>query len=799
MKRPIGEEHESCAQETVDSYLEVTRSNGVVRGRLVSRDGEIRGLLWFLIKDGRIYRRSQDWTECQKCEWLITESGLYLVQVTVWTPPHHTVLRSPYTLYQTDSDKLAFSKFLVNDDSGAIPSLQYCRSARPYSEFAAISLAPDAPDHLATVPDCLSALGLTMSVATTRKGVLGVVSRPGSEQRDNPFLFSGSAFSKGTLYFGGEQAAEAKLAATGGAVGTYTYLDCDTRRCECIAGSDFFGVGKIYYFVRSKVAIASNRYHLLLILINAMGLTGSVNKRKVEATLSCIDLQPLLQNFSSEMEIEGASLLPVDHRLRLRAGHAVLEPTGLYSMLRSELEYSPSEHLRHLNDAKAELIENVGAILAHPGFKTVIFDLTGGLDSRLVYAALTNTTHDKDRVRISARETPAEPADLEIALSLNSLYAYTYDDCNRHIEKSRNDSLLSDSMSHKIGQSYAYTPDIARQNIRNSVRVTGAYGEICARAYYSRKHFDKYIDTKTLEEFVEKYFILHYTHFIADFPGAQNTIKDLFLNEMSKIPGRTPLESFENFYLFFRNGIHFSDQIRCDYREPELGPLMSKSLFKAKMSTFREFKGARVQFEMMALMNPVLAAHRYASQDDNTEYGQLSPQTSPMSQFLNGLTVAGSTDRTKWIEAQKRQTVRIEPFQNEEEQAAYRRKHDSLVQDRDRIAMAALNFLIRTETIDRDRVGRSVWHYLQRHQGDPSVAAWNMANRLSSIYFQIMLAGPRALREGGKAVVAGASIPAASPKARGQAVSAAAPSVSGGISYASRIFGTLGIKLPFRG
>ena len=53
---------------------------------------------------------------------------------------------------------------------------------------------------------------------------------------------------------------------------------------------------------------------------------------------------------------------------------------------------------------QTDIVDQIGTLIDNPHFKNIIVDLSGGVDSRIVYAALTNIENCRDKAYIYTKD-----------------------------------------------------------------------------------------------------------------------------------------------------------------------------------------------------------------------------------------------------------------------------------------------------------------------------------------------------------------------------------------------------------
>jgi len=138
--------------------------------------------------------------------------------------------------------------------------------------------------------------------------------------------------------------------------------------------------------------------------------------------------------------------------------------------------------------AKDEIINNVKMIFEYPDFDNVIVDLSGGFDTRMVYAACTVLPDSliRPKIKIFSRYSPTQN-DLQVAISLNSVYRY---DCLKKednanfklipLSSENADMLTANNISKSLGTYKEWRCWYLNEGyiIKNAAQIYGGCGDI---------------------------------------------------------------------------------------------------------------------------------------------------------------------------------------------------------------------------------------------------------------------------------------------------------------------------------
>jgi len=372
----------------------------------------------------------------------------------------------------------------------------------------------------------------------------------------------------------------------GESIGIFTSICCDNE--QMVITQDFFGCGILYYAKLDNSLLVSNRYHLLLLYLSWIGFKGEINFKKVIANMYS-NTTFLAQNISSEMDICGTYQLPFDKEIIVnKYGWKIVDKECVKQSLKG---CSASERIDLIECAKNEIIENVQVILQSNRFYKYVTDLSGGIDSRVVFASLLNIPGAKHIFEIFAKDVPGSN-DLAIATGIKNYFDFNY-----YNEEGRSQHPLSLRENLDIWRSYfmgtyyrmgisAWSP--RGDNIKQ-IRFSGGCGELY-RTFWYKIYGEKINNTKSIDELAEN-LINTFSRLISPNQNYKKKLIEIISTELHKIQGQTLISKLDNHYLYFRNRYHFGMRAFEYYHDcPIWFPLMSKSLFKVAQSMSAEEK-----------------------------------------------------------------------------------------------------------------------------------------------------------------------------------------------------------------
>lgn len=431
-------------------------------------------------------------------------------------------------------------------------------------------------------------------------------------------IFSGVAQLKGKFYFG-QRDFDNSRKEFGESVGMFTLLEIGEKKIKLT--QDFLGCGILFYAEVEEGLVVSNRYHLLLLVLSWIGHKGELNHKKIVANLYAYDTF-LGQNVSSEMDIKGVYQLPFDREIEIyENGWSICSKESLNDAFNG---CSLAERKQLIEQGSDEVIENISSIFNHGSFYKFITDLSGGYDSRAVFAGVLNIEDAMKKVEIYTRDIPGL-RDLEISAGLKNLFGgkYIIDDLKPQypLTVKENQQIWR---SYFMGTYYSFgiSPWSPKGKNLNQIRLSGGCGELY-RTFWCKVYEKRIVGSSSIEDLASRLVnsVNLYSNSMED---AKEILTELILSELKSMPGDTCFEKFDNHYAYFRNRYHFGMRAFEYFHDcPMWFPLMSKSLFKVSNSMSSEEKqNNKLMLELTENLHPLLIWIDYDS-GENKYLGEI--------------------------------------------------------------------------------------------------------------------------------------------------------------------------------
>lgn len=395
---------------------------------------------------------------------------------------------------------------------------------------------------------------------------------------NNNYIFSGYVWHDNDFIFGQSTIGEGINASTlYDCIGNFSLLNVENSQIKIT--TDYFGYSKVFYYESDDMLIVTNRYHLLLVILNYLKINCELDEDVVMVTFAS-NVTLLRQTFIDNLTVKNTYMLNLCDEIVVDESGWKFVKRSINSVLGSNQEFNPEYYAKLLDDAKNDIINNIQAVYNSHLFKDIVVDLSGGKDSRVNYAALTNIP--KAREIFTIRSDVHEPKDLEIAIGINNIFNFNYY-CNGETWYKNNTlDYIRKKRSYFCGYHYLWYLEEKHAYNLNKIRITGESFESLIVRYYSDTIRNLGLEDSTNEKLVEEYSTLLSKQAVINYSGVSSIFKKFLLNSIDNIPSETSSEAFDNLFLFYRGATHAGNLDRMYYSSAHCMPLQSKSLLIAK-------------------------------------------------------------------------------------------------------------------------------------------------------------------------------------------------------------------------
>ena len=430
---------------------------------------------------------------------------------------------------------------------------------------------------------------------------------------DEDIVLSGVLKHESMLIWGSEDLEENNLdgSVLSDNVGSNTYVLFNLSGVHI--GTDYFGLGKLFYYMSKERIIVSNRYQLLIYYMNATDIGCTLDKEIVYAYMSYNDVFAN-QPFSDKMIFADTRLLSPEYNMYFDKSGLLFKKTEFSSMISNIRPLSSEEYSESLKESKREIIECLKCCLNNKRFDTIVMDLSGGLDSRVSFAAATNikdanklikirSVGDENSKDVICATNMADSFGFELDFSLNKIQNIKSDNID-YLANITKQEYLERILSVDFGSS---DPGIlfGSSTLDRTLNIKGFCGEMI-RPDLNRSIFffplQQDVVMKKYIESSEDYGLIDY--------DACGKYRDILLRETFASLHGDDICKCEQMNLYFYNRFHF-DLMPRSFEIPVWSVHLSKTAVKTMYSSLLMFKSPKFIYDLIYILNPKVAQFEY--------------------------------------------------------------------------------------------------------------------------------------------------------------------------------------------
>ncbi len=297
------------------------------------------------------------------------------------------------------------------------------------------------------------------------------------------FLFSGYCFYKSRMLIGQKNVfsnIKYKLDIDD-LYGEFSYCKITPDKIICM--SDYFGMAVWFYYVDDNNNFAaSNNYHLLLRLI-----TQNIKKIKMNIPRSRVNILTsgftYGTPFTNKLDVENFYINFATENIIFNKEKLEIKNKSLWFDLYEKEDWDEQKYKEYIYKAKEEIYSCCLAAAKCENFSKIVVDVSGGFDSRVVFATINNLPDILRKKIFTHTRKSGTKDDVEKALALTNIYnygkvAYSKTDQTK-LDIDKNDEINLDHISRTLGtysvSSYLYT---SKYDDFSTLELTGYLGEV---------------------------------------------------------------------------------------------------------------------------------------------------------------------------------------------------------------------------------------------------------------------------------------------------------------------------------
>lgn len=684
----------------------------------------IRG--YYLYKDGNLLKKVVKDNLDANFDFTLKEDGIYFIKVYIKNGEEMQSTNSLPISYFSKETKEKFEKFLEEKPNKKLKEKVDIYPLRPPFQDFAIVLSKEKIEEKKLMKK-LPKNFLFERQEAKQGDCFIITSEPIINKEDDKIIFSGFGKIGKEIIIGSKEANNiANPIELIESMGNFTFAV--QQKDKFIIGKDYFGTSSVFYYNTSEYTIVSNEYHLLLTIMNYLKVKMELDEDVAIANLCFQSGQLFEQHLSKRMEVKGVFQLPTEKYIVIENGKMDLKDTSIVELLDKEFKNEEYESL--LKKAADEIMDNIKTVYASNKFKNIMVDVTGGTDSRIVFAAVTNINDTEHKIIIHTADDK-RTNDLSVAVPLNNLYEFPYDTIPETIEVNGWEEGHNILRSLNIGTYYYIARYIGRRDAKNTVRFMGGGGEAIARPYYSKYLLhDEMGNMKDSKEFVTEFIRRRADKSLLGKEELQKCV-NIYGEEIDNTIGEGVLEKFENTYMMLRSGAHLNHRGNQTEGFIEFFPVYSKTLFYLKMKTFYLFRSTKLAFDLIQYLNPILSTIPYEKKENNEEYKRIKDTLLNQEPRLKNIKITLNKNEEKWRKANEEKEKVTKYKGNKKITCSQEKRYEELID--------AFQYVMKNVTPSfREAVGEPIYHWIMLNK-ENNTNVTVLHNKIYSLLDQINL------------------------------------------------------------
>lgn len=524
----------------------------------------------------------------------------------------------------TNEDISAFNSF-IKADRAVLPDLKLAPLAYPHEDMAVIAFKRNSKTH-SHINSLKQLAEKNQFVLTEHDEHIVSLSKhaPIKQANNSSYIFSGYAFYNEKMLIGVNEVAEQLNDVSGlrEAYGEFNLCKIGYDSIECSA--DFFGMAPWFYFENESIFTASNNYHLMLVLLADLQMELSMNipHSRVNMITSGFTYG---STFSDNLDVNGCKINYAYENIRYSSTRGgVTFPTSLWDIMSDNSKWEEDLYEEYIFKAREELAVLCKAAFEHPQFNKVVIDVSGGFDSRIVFALACELPQRLRRKIYTHTRRSGTSDDVEKASAVTNLYnypkyAYAKTDTSElfDVDGAINLAQVSRTLGTFAVNSYLYTNSY---DDMKTLEITGYLGEVVLGYKRCRGELDYSLgDRRLLARLGGCY--LHNS--VDELQGVFKDQENIINQTLSRYSSCDCLfKKFQLLYVDSRNRFICNSSHNIENNNLRIPMLFSKYAMKAKWLYFNKFKNnqvpdEKVSIDLLNAINPLLAALPFAANNDD--------------------------------------------------------------------------------------------------------------------------------------------------------------------------------------
>ena len=403
-------------------------------------------------------------------------------------------------------------------------------------------------------------------------------------------------------------------------IGDFSHLVMSKK--ELFIETDRFGLSKLYVYKKGQMTIVSNRYHLLIIMMRAAGVSIVLNEQMFRSYFYMYSGLYAEHPISDSMVITDTRLLRSDSYLHFSdKGCKIIRRSNKKTSL------SNSSYESQIKECAEELIHNLQLVVNNDIFDKIRMDITGGLDSRLAISVLSHVKTNKDIIVDTGGHKDIE---LKIASNIAKTMGYKYSSkqiayryiCGGYslnVDGSlSNDQYLDLALSADFGTFDSSLPSTICYD-EKMIHLTGWFGE-AIRPYITNRILKDKVNKDSTPESIANSFVRSKTPVaICDYLKTGIYFEKNLSSEFSRYWEEGIRYSMEQSFSNFNLRVHNDFYKDCSYSMNSWATLMSVKTYELFQKNIESEESAKIVYDLTNYLCGEIADYAYDIPISNIE------------------------------------------------------------------------------------------------------------------------------------------------------------------------------------
>lgn len=583
----------------------------------IGKKNDIDRIEFLLFKDGKFLKTYK--SEENKFSLELYETGIYYINGIVFCGNEKLTHMSKMYQYTSENTKAELKAYLDLDIDEMPRDVKYYPNKYPYKEFVLSNFGNQDKEGF-----CLKYSLEEQKISQSEYNLL--ICDGMKKVSDANVFLSGCIKIKDSLIVGQDDIKEEFSAEDFiDSIGGYTAIV--DRSNSLLLTSDYFATGKIYYYQLENYFACSNRYHLLLLWLKSCGINLKIEKESVFSFLGSADFvfgeQPCCEN----MVMKDTYCIEIGKNIEICDNKVNFISSKIYNdIYKEEIKNSISEdgYMMSLQKVKDEIKSNTIAAIKCKRFDKIVCDLSGGIDSRMMFGSVLNIPNSKERVFIKTMPFP-DKNDWDVATTIADYFDYQYDfdliEMGKHSENTDSlslseilDLMTSLELGTYFGLANFMNPINEKQNF---LELWGTNGEAVSRPYISYSLFKSENYNEDVDCLVDMLTRTLCRTSIAGYLEVNRYLESNIKKQLKRMPFSDLQHNYEILYLEYRNRYHGDATKGEGYFTCQWQVLQSINSLKLFHKIFEQDKSFKYVFDLQYYNNPLMTIFDYATMEYN--------------------------------------------------------------------------------------------------------------------------------------------------------------------------------------